>query len=165
MHTLCSAKKVLWRKRFSIQNYFYIAKQGNIFLLEDHARSARRETNENNDVLTASPNPARLDDVDMGEGRGRTQQHVSYNFDQDSRFRVSWNNRINERLSDKALEGAVASWSDPAGSWCQKLNEVGVRAPAMVASQPEWTARLVNLLLRLATGAKYTISPSPPSTD
>ncbi len=31
------------------------------------------------------------------------------------------------------MSGAL--WSNPAGSWCQKFSEVGVRAPAMVASQ------------------------------
>ncbi len=34
------------------------------------------------------------------------------------------------------LEGAVASWPNPAGLWCQKGSEIGAGAPAMVASQP-----------------------------
>ncbi len=33
-------------------------------------------------------------------------------------------------------EVALASWPNPVGRWCQKLNEVGVWAPAAVASQP-----------------------------
>ncbi len=36
---------------------------------------------------------------------------------------------------EETLEGAVASWSNEAGFWCQKLSKVGVQALATVASQ------------------------------
>ncbi len=48
----------------------------------------------------------------------------------------------------KMFECAVASWPNPAVSWCQKLSEVGVRTPTTVTSQPGSRYRLVNLLLR-----------------
>ncbi len=37
---------------------------------------------------------------------------------------------------DRLVKGAVTSWSNPAGLWCQKLSKDGVRAPATAASQP-----------------------------
>lgn len=40
-------------------------------------------------------------------------------------------------------EGAVAS-SNPGGLWCQKLKEVGVRAPDAVTPEPRSRPRLVN---------------------
>ncbi len=50
------------------------------------------------------------------------------------------------------FKGAVMSWPNPAGSWCQKLSEVRVRASATVIT----TARV-----EVAAGARYTTSPSP----
>ncbi len=55
-------------------------------------------------------------------------------------------------------EGAVASWPNQAGSLCQKLSEVGVRAPAMLASEPGWRSRLVNHY-KEPCGPKNTIDP------
>ncbi len=52
------------------------------------------------------------------------------------------------RRGKSKLKGAVPSWPNPAGSWCQKLSEVGIRAPATVASQPESRSPLANLPLR-----------------
>ncbi len=34
------------------------------------------------------------------------------------------------------VEGAVASWSNPADLWCQEFSVDGVRTPGTVASQP-----------------------------
>ncbi len=42
--------------------------------------------------------------------------------------------RALDSLKIEGIEGAVVLWSNPAGSWCQKLSEVGVLAPATVAS-------------------------------
>ncbi len=72
------------------------------------------------------------------------------------------------------IEGAMASWHNLAGSRCQKLSEVGVRAPATLASQPGSRTRFVKdwprdqtLLikhLRFASQAKCLTVWSRPKT-